>query len=566
MFFALPAETVFEARERTRKATFYLFIVLTFLYILFANLLGLSGYATIRLFHPIPLNEELFPAYDLFLVTANATFGAVLLAMLHFLIVRSKSLDDMLGSLKAKPADEKDSYHRVFLNLVKEAEAATGIRGIRAVVLETPACNAFSLQDGAGRCAIGATEGLLSKLDRAELSAVVAHEAAHLVHEDSRLVATACFLFAVFGRINAALGALMGGRTYSSYDRRSDTRTPGLSGLVAVLWLVSGLGYVITRLISMAISREREYQADADGVSMCKDPFAMAEGLDKISRRWRGDIPDTYAALFILNPSDSAMDEREGFFSRLFSNHPPVSSRLSKLLNWAKSDLIVLREAEDQEDKAVAARAASAPTAAAPGPGFMAYLNNQWAGPYSPNQLLAMGFMTPTTWVCPAGGQEVSRAADTPELLPLFQQQVKGSVAQEACPRCKVPLVKTRYESVEVEQCSFCKGYLLRSGVLERMIVRDEVAFSPEEIQKARIWRDSQRGPLKDRDHFPDIQCPYCQSPMCKGIHSMLTQVVIDHCSNYSCGAIWCDGGELESIQMIIHDAHTYSSGKSVFT
>ena len=217
-----------------------------------------------------------------------------------------------------------------------------------------------------------------------------------------------------------------------------------------------------------------------------------------------------------------------------------------------------MREAEDNEDKASAVEASPAATPGAQA-AFMAYQNNQWAGPYSAPQLLAMGFMTPTTWVCPAGSQEVSRASDLPELLPLFQQQVQGSVAQDACPRCKVPLVKVHYEGVEVEQCTFCKGYLLRAGVLERMIVRDQVAFSPEEIQKAKVWRDSQRGSLAERDHFPDIKCPYCGSPMCKGIHSMLTQVVICHCSNYSCGAIWCDGGELETIQMIIHDAHSPS-------
>ena len=75
-----------------------------------------------------------------------------------------------------------------------------------------------------------------------------------------------------------------------------------------------------------------------------------------------------------------------------------------------------------------------------------------------------------------------------------------------------------------MEQCSFCKGYLLRAGVLERLITREDVAFSAEEIQKAKIWRDSQRGPLKNRDTFPDIKCPHCQNPMCKAIHSMLTQ------------------------------------------
>ena len=547
MFYALPADTVFEAKERTRRATFYLFLLLVSLYVFFANLLAAAAYvSTWFLTHR--------DARDLGPVLLWTSLGAGALAAAHFFYVRSKTLDQMLSRLGARPTDDKDSYHRLFADLVSEAEAATGIRGIRAVVLETPASNAFSLQDGAGRSAIGATEGLLSKLDRAELSAVVAHEAAHLVHEDSRLVATACFLFAVFGNIHSTLGAALRAGTSSSYDRRSNPRGGGLSAAILLLWLISGLGYLVTRLISMAISREREYLADADGVSMCKDPFALAESLDKISRRWRGDMPDNYGALFILNPNEMTMDEEEGFSANLFSNHPPVSKRLSKLLAWARSDLKSLREAEEKEDLAGPGQAAPAGSGV-PAPCFMAYLNNQWAGPYSPNQLLALGSVTPTTWICPAGSQEVARAAETPELLPLFQEQVRGSVAKEACPRCKVPLVKAQYEGVEVEQCSFCKGYLLRAGVLERMISRNEMAFSPEEIRQAKVWRDSQRGALRDREHFPDIKCPYCQSPMGKGIHSMLTQVVIDHCSNETCGAIWCDGGELETIQMLILDA-----------
>ncbi len=557
MFYALPAETVFEAKARTRRATFYLFLLLVALYVFFVDLFVLTLYFFSH-FRVHVGSSEILP------VILLTSLGAGALAAAHFFHVRSKSLDDMLAPIGAKPADEKDAYHREFINLVGEAEAATGIRGIRAVVIATPGCNAFSLLDGKGQAAIGATEGLLSKLDRSELSAVVAHEAAHLVQEDSRLVGTACFLFAIFGQVNAALGGTLRVSTYSSYDRRSSSRGGGLSGVLLILWLISGLGYLVTRLISMAISREREYLADADGVSICKDPFALAEGLDKISRRWRGNIADTYAALFILNPSESNMDEQEGFFSDLFSNHPPVSKRLSKLLTWAKSDLIALREAEDMEDKTGVPQASPAPGAAPPLATFMAYQNNQWAGPYSPAQLLAMGFMAPTTWVCPAGSQEVSRASDLPELLPLFQQQVQGSVSNDPCPRCKVPLVKVQYEGAEAEQCTFCKGYLLGSGVLERMIARDEVAFSPEEIKKVKVWRDSQRGPLKDRDHFPEIKCPYCQSPMCKGIHSMLTQVVINHCSNGACGAIWCDGGELETIQMIIQDAHAVPAAGSL--
>ncbi|HUO57043.1 MAG TPA: zinc metalloprotease HtpX [bacterium] len=551
MFYALPAETVFEAKQRTKRATVYLFIILAVLYVVFFNLMLMAGFLTFGL-------EELrqiftIVPWEAYLCTALS----VGIAVAHFFYARSRSLDDLLDQMGTRPADPRDSYHSTFINLVQEAEAATGIHGIRAIVLPSPGCNAFSLQDGRGQSAIGATEGLLSKLNRQELSAVVAHEAAHLVHEDSRLVTTACFLFGIFGKINTTLSELMRGTRSAYYDRRSSSRG-GTSGFIFVLWLVSGVGYVITKLVSMAISREREYLADADGVAMCKDPLALAESLYKISRRYRGDTPETYSSLFILNPTDSVLDDQEGFVANLFSNHPPLSERLGKLLGWARSDLVTLQALDQKEEKS------EVPVGVAPGvplpgfapAGFMAYQGDQWAGPFSPAQLLALGSLTPTTWVCPAGSQQVSRASDLPELLALFQQATPGTTPAAACPRCKVPLTPVTYEGAEVEQCGFCRGYLLRAGVLERLISREEVAFSPEDIKKAKVWRDSQRGPLKAREHFPEIRCPHCQNLMGKGIHSMLTQVVIDHCTNEKCGAIWCDGGELETIQMIIQDAH----------
>ncbi len=153
---------------------------------------------------------------------------------------------------------------------------------------------------------------------------------------------------------------MMRGSNYSGYDRRSSPRASGFSGIILVLWLISGLGYLVTRLISMAISREREYLADADGVAMCKDPLALAESLYKISCRYRGNVPDTFSALFILNPGDSTRDEREGFTADLFSNHPPVSQRLSKLLVWAKSDLPALEALDAKEESAETAAVAVA--------------------------------------------------------------------------------------------------------------------------------------------------------------------------------------------------------------
>jgi heat shock protein HtpX len=546
MFYPLPAETVFEIRNRTRRDTFYLFLLLCGLYVFFVDLLVLV------LFFPIQGGG--FPRATAILDPwlAFASLGAALLAALHFLSVRRKTLEDMLARIGAVPADGQDLYHKPFIDLVSEAEAATGISGIRPVVLSTPGCNAFSLQDGRGRCAIGATEGLLAKLTRSELSAVVAHEAAHLLHEDSRLVSTAWFLFQVFGGINAFLAGTGKASLYAPVERRSSSRGPGSSVLILALWLVSGVGYGVTKLISMAISREREYLADADGVSMCKDPLALAEGLYKISHRYRGYLPEGFAALFILNPSESGLDEKEGLLPDLFSNHPPVSKRLSRLLAWARTDLETLGKIEAAEE----AKSGETPSAPAVAPGtFMAYQDGRWVGPYTPEQLLVTGLLAPSSWVCPKGGSRVARASDTAELVPLLSQQVKGVLSAHSCPRCKVPLVRTVFEGAEVEQCTFCRGHLLRPGILERMAAREEGNFTPEDVRKAKAWRDVQRGPLKDRDAFPEIHCPACGGGMGKSIHSYLTQVVVDHCFSPSCGAVWCDGGELETIQMIIQDA-----------
>jgi heat shock protein HtpX len=552
MFYALPAETVFEAKERTRRATITLFILLTFLYIFFINLMTVSGSMMLR--HTTRSDG---PITMLNIILLSSTLGIVL-AVGHFLIARSRSLDSLLDRIGAKPADPRDTYHAQFINLVGEAEAATGIRGIQAVVLPTPGCNAFSLQDGKGRSAIGVTDGILSKLSRNELSAVVAHEAAHLVHEDSRLVTTSCFLCGFFANINMALGKVMNRTSFSRYGSSSRNRT-GFSVPIAVLWAISGVGYLMTNLIFMAISRQREYEADSDGVRLCKDPLALAEGLYKISRRYRGDTPKAYEALFIMNPAGSSLDEKESLFSDLFSNHPPVSRRLKKLVEWAKTDIPTLAALAEKEETAAKTTASSGPSAA-PMPVFMVRREDQWVGPYSPPQLLSLGFVTPATWVCPAGSQDVTKASEVPELLPAFQQQIKGAVSQNACPRCKVSLLPNTREGSAVEQCSFCLGTLLRAGVLERLIARNEESPAQEDLKKARVWRDSQRGPLKDRDNFPEIKCPLCQNLMGKRIHSSLTQIVIDRCTNDTCRAIWCDGGELDAILMLIQDVRPVSA------
>ena len=170
-------------------------------------------------------------------------------------------------------------------------------------------------------------------------------------------------------------------------------------------------------------------------------------------------------------------------------------------------------------------------------------------------QMLSLGFIAPTTWVCPAGSKEVGRAADSPLLLPLFESRVATAVTNSRCPRCKVPLVAKEYEGASILHCSFCQGNLLKLGALERIIARREETFSAEKVQEAKAWVESQKGRIKDLCHFPQIECPFCARKMVKCFHSALTMVAIDRCPDQRCQAVWCDRGELERIQMLVEEA-----------
>jgi len=172
MFHPLPATTVFEAKARNRRDTVVLFAVLVVLYVLFFNLIALTLFGDLgRLL--LSLQGRGFSFGQM---AGWVSAVAVAVAFVHFLIARSKTLDSVLDILGAKSADPRDRYHQVFTNLVAEAESATGIRPIRPVVIPTPGCNAFAVADGKGRAALGVTEGLLTRLERNELSAGVAHE------------------------------------------------------------------------------------------------------------------------------------------------------------------------------------------------------------------------------------------------------------------------------------------------------------------------------------------------------------------------------------------------------
>lgn len=553
MFAPLPAKTVFEAQARNRRDTVLLFSLLAFLYVIFFNLIAFALFGDIgHVFLGI-----MGRGFGILSLMGWVSVAAVAVAVLHFLVARAKTLETILASFGAKPADPSDEYHRRFTNLVAEAEAATGIRPIRAVLIPSTGSNAFSVSDAVGHAAIGATEGLLTRLERNEMAAVVAHEASHLVNGDSRLLTTAGSLFGILGTVQSSLGS--GGVPTNewefqrgSYRRR---RSGGGGGRLVLAWLVAGVGYLLTKAVCMALSRRREFMADEHAVQICKDPLALAQALSKIAGKYRGgggDVNEAYAPLFIMDPNISRLDEERNLISNLFSTHPPIRERLECLMGYARMNMGIFREKVERdarrEEEAMREPVVSSAKEEAL---FYANRDGEWFGPSTPQQLLAAGLLGPQAWICPVGSRDVVSASSVPEILPLIQGQTSAAVAKETCPRCRMPLLPRTYEGLSIQQCPFCKGHLLKAGYMERIIARREERFDPAEVRKAREWRDSQRGMLKDACGLPAVRCPRCSLPMSKMFQSLVTRVVVDRCTGPDCGAVWCDGGELETLQML---------------
>lgn len=102
--------------------------------------------------------------------------------------------------------------------------------------------------------------------------------------------------------------------------------------------------------------------------------------------------------------------------------------------------------------------------------------------------------------------------------------------------------------------CSFCQGNLLKYGILEKIISRKDKTFSDDEIKNVKTWRNLQKVNISESDGFPNIRCPICNTRMVMVFHSMLTGIIIDRCLNKNCRAVWCDGEELEKIQILVED------------
>lgn len=230
----------------------------------------------------------------------------------------------VLFTTRARPADKKINFD--FYTVAENLATASGLPKPRLYVIDDPAPNAFATGRDPKHAIVCATTGLLDSLERAELEGVIAHELSHVKNYD--------ILFASIVSVLVGTLALISDWIMRSFwwGSRDDNDRGNRNPLFFVLFIiVLILTPIVATIIQLAISRKREFLADASGVLITRYPEGLAKALEKISsdpHRLRTATSST-AHLFISNPFKKK--SASGLFATLFSTHPPIEERIKIL-------------------------------------------------------------------------------------------------------------------------------------------------------------------------------------------------------------------------------------------
>jgi len=226
----------------------------------------------------------------------------------------------ILSLSRTREPDPQDVKERELMNVTAEMALAAGLPTPDVLILRDRDPNAFSVASAGSNGTIVATWGLVQELDREELQGVVAHEMAHLKNHDARVMTLVSVLFGSMTVI-------------ASWARKSGSisigRAPSL--LLAPLWVVFGLlSVLISKLLGLAVSREREYLADAGAVELTRNPEGLISALTKIDSdglpTW--NIVRGVSHQCIVDPLGNPVNGKESWWANLFATHPPMRRRL----------------------------------------------------------------------------------------------------------------------------------------------------------------------------------------------------------------------------------------------
>jgi heat shock protein HtpX len=234
----------------------------------------------------------------------------------------------VLAMANAKQIDKADAPQ--LYNVVEEMAIAAGVPMPKVMVLETEALNAFATGNKPGNGTIAVTRGLLNSLSRDELQGVVAHEMSHLANLDTRYMVVVGVTVGLIALVcDMLLRNLAWGRGNRSSS--SDKKGGGAAILIILLIVVAILAPMAAKFVQMAVSRQREYLADATSVQFTRNPSGLISALGKLAAKAE-PFPGVSRAtqhLFIVNPVQTFTAKS----SALLATHPDIADRIARLRN-----------------------------------------------------------------------------------------------------------------------------------------------------------------------------------------------------------------------------------------
>ncbi len=317
----LKATDFLAAQRVNRRNTIWLVLILLALGGGFGYLLGLVADA----YASDPAYFDALAPSPLGLAGASIFVGIGLAASLVTFMAGDRVMVGLTGAHEVSPEDEP-----VLHNVVEEMAIASGLPKPRLVVIETDAMNAFATGMKPERAALGVTRGLLKGLTRDELQGVVGHEMSHIANWDTRYLTAVAILV---GRIVLVADGIRRSLFHASLSGggRRGRRGGGAAPLLIILVVVSILAPMAALLVRFAVSRQREYLADATSVRFTRNPSGLIQALRKLeaaSAPYQGANRATQH-MFIVNPFRNFGEET----SALMATHPPIAKRVERLQN-----------------------------------------------------------------------------------------------------------------------------------------------------------------------------------------------------------------------------------------
>jgi heat shock protein HtpX len=261
---------------------------------------------------------------DLITAVPYATIGTALWIVIAYYF-HQNMIDALTGGQEVTRVEEPRLY-----NILENLCISRGIKTPKLKIIDTDALNAFATGMNERQYSITVTTGLLQRLDDAEVESVLGHELTHIRNGDVRMMVIAVIIAGAIAFVAELVARLWFYNGFSFGRSRSDDRQggggAGVAVLIAIVLLV--VAYILSFLIRLALSRRREYLADAGSVELTQNPDAMISALRKIEGR--GELPGATSAVM-----EMCLDNPREGFGELFDTHPSVENRVAALVKYA---------------------------------------------------------------------------------------------------------------------------------------------------------------------------------------------------------------------------------------